>query len=121
MLKCNLYLHLISLAHSLTRTDRKYVRYSDHNVPLTATDMDLLLGKSVATPPAGRLFCKFTDRMCAGYSLVVVDGSHAAIVACFSLSSGCYATMCLRELLHTPTHFSSQKQLSLEAKKQKGE
>jgi len=48
-----------------------------------------------------------------------IQGEERALVVSFNLPSSCYATMCLRELLKSPTTVAHQKVLEEAVRKEK--
>ena len=68
------------------------MQYDDVTLPLTLSDSDALAGK--AAPVS------------------LPEGKLAALKLVFTLPSGTYATMCLRELTKQSTHLSTQQKLN---------
>ena len=81
----------------------RIVRYDNYEVPLVLSDISAIQNKEApASNPGMDLFHIY--RFCYSISLpyvswILLDGKHKALVASFNLSSSCYATMCLRELM----------------------
>ena len=90
---------------------RRFCHYTDENVTLTLTDLDLLHGRQLPELPEG---CLRVSTGAAGgeWAEELTDGPYAGAVVNFTLSNGAYATMCIRELLNSPTDFLSQRNLS---------
>ena len=68
------------------------MQYNDVTLPLTLSDSDAVGGKA---PPVS-----------------LPEGKLAALKLVFTLPSGTYATMCLRELTKQSTHLSTQQKLN---------